>query len=69
MAVYEYKALTKSGKNKKGIIDADSEDNAKVKIRENNLYPVFLKEIKEIYFPYFFPFSCFCPPVQGFGCV
>jgi general secretion pathway protein F len=46
MAVYEYKALTKSGKNKKGIIDADSEDNAKVKIRENNLYPVFLKEIK-----------------------
>ncbi|PIE74816.1 MAG: type II secretion system protein GspF [Deltaproteobacteria bacterium] len=46
MAVYEYKALTKSGKNKKGIIDADSEETAKSKLREKNFYPVSLNKIK-----------------------
>lgn len=46
MAVFEYKALTKSGKNKKGIIDADSPETAKSKLREKNLYPVSLDEVK-----------------------
>jgi general secretion pathway protein F len=46
MAVFEYQALTKNGKNKKGIIDADGPENAKTKIREKNLYPVSLKEVK-----------------------
>jgi general secretion pathway protein F len=46
MAVFEYQALTIKGKNKKGIIDSDSLENAKAKIREKNLYPVSLKEIK-----------------------
>jgi general secretion pathway protein F len=46
MAVFEYQALTKNGKNKKGIIDAGSPQTAKAKIREKNLYPVSLKEIK-----------------------
>ncbi|MDY0132621.1 MAG: type II secretion system F family protein [Desulforegulaceae bacterium] len=46
MAVFEYQALTKNGKNKKGIIDADSPETAKVKIKEKNLYPVSLKEVK-----------------------
>ncbi|MCB9482334.1 MAG: type II secretion system F family protein [Desulfobacteraceae bacterium] len=46
MAVYEYQALTKNGKNKKGIIDAGSPETAKAKIRDKNLYPVSLKEVK-----------------------
>jgi len=46
MAVYEYQALTKNGKNKKGIIDAGGPETAKAKIREKNLYPVSLKEVK-----------------------
>lgn len=46
MAVFEYKALSKSGKNKKGIVDAISPENAKSKLRDQGLFPVSLKEVK-----------------------
>lgn len=45
MSVFEYKALTKSGKNKKGIINADSPETAKSQLRDKNLYPMELKEV------------------------
>jgi general secretion pathway protein F len=43
MAVYEYKALEKSGKTVRGIVDADSEVAARQKLREQNLYPTKLR--------------------------
>ncbi len=44
MAVFEYKALEKSGKHVKGIIDADSPVAARRKLREQQLFPTKLKE-------------------------
>jgi len=43
MAVYEYKALEKSGKTVRGIVDADSAAAARQKLREQNLYPTTLR--------------------------
>ena len=39
MAVYEYRAIAKSGKTTKGVIDADSPAAARRKLRELELYP------------------------------
>ncbi len=44
MAVFEYKALEKSGKHVKGIVDADSPVAARRKLREQQLFPTKLKE-------------------------
>jgi len=44
MPVYEYKALDKAGKNKSGIIDADSPVAARQKLRGSGIYPVALQE-------------------------
>lgn len=44
MAMYEYKALDASGKQIKGIIEADSSKTAKAKLKKNGL---FLTEIHE----------------------
>jgi general secretion pathway protein F len=44
MPVYEFTALTSSGKKLKGIIDADSLTAARQKIRGQGQYPVELKE-------------------------
>ena len=44
MAVFEYKALEKSGKRVKGIVDADSPVAARRKLREQQLFPTKLKE-------------------------
>ncbi|MBW1635674.1 MAG: type II secretion system inner membrane protein GspF [Deltaproteobacteria bacterium] len=44
MAVYEYQALDKKGKNIKGIVDAASESQARDKLRSSGKYPVSLKE-------------------------
>jgi len=43
MPVYEYRALDKKGKNLKGIIDAESESQAKSKLRSSGKYPVSIK--------------------------
>lgn len=40
MPVYEYTALDKKGKNRKGIIDADSSVVARQKLRNSELFPV-----------------------------
>jgi general secretion pathway protein F len=44
MPVYEYRALDKKGKNLKGIIDAESESQARSKLRSSGKYPVAVKE-------------------------
>ncbi|MCK5517291.1 MAG: type II secretion system inner membrane protein GspF [Desulfobulbaceae bacterium] len=44
MPVYEYRALDKKGKNLKGIIDAESESQARSKLRSSGKYPVSIKE-------------------------
>ncbi len=44
MPVYEYKALDKSGKKRKGIIDADNIAQAKSRLRASGSYPVEIKE-------------------------
>ncbi len=44
MPVFEYKALDQQGKNLKGIVEADSESQARVKLRSAGKFPVLLKE-------------------------
>ncbi len=44
MPVYEYTALKQSGKNVKGIIDADSSFAARQALRDSGIFPVEVKE-------------------------
>jgi hypothetical protein len=44
MPVYEYTALDKTGKNTKGIIDADNPQTARQKLRSSEVFPIDLKE-------------------------
>lgn len=44
MPVYEYTAIAKSGKNTRGVIDADSLTAARRKLREQDLYPTEITE-------------------------
>ncbi len=44
MPVYEYKALDKKGKTRKGIVDADSVTLARKKLRAAGNYPVYIRE-------------------------
>jgi general secretion pathway protein F len=44
MSVYQYSGITKQGKSVKGAIDADSPKNAKLKLRQNGVFPVDLSE-------------------------
>ncbi|MCH8205090.1 MAG: type II secretion system F family protein, partial [Candidatus Hydrogenedentes bacterium] len=44
MPVFEYKALEKSGRQVKGIVDADSPVAARRKLREQQLFPTKVKE-------------------------
>jgi len=44
MPVYEYKALSRAGKNVNGIIDADSAVAARQKLRVSGIFPVEVKE-------------------------
>lgn len=44
MAVYEYKAIAKTGKAVKGIVDADSPAAARRKLREQELFPTDIGE-------------------------
>ncbi len=43
MPVYEYKALDAGGKNLKGIVDAESESQARTKLRASGKYPVSIR--------------------------
>jgi len=44
MPVYEYRALDRAGKNKDGIIDADSPIAARQKLRGSGVFPIELNE-------------------------
>ncbi len=44
MPVYEYKALDKNGKTRKGIVDADSVSSARKKLRSSGNYPIYIRE-------------------------
>jgi len=44
MPVYEYRALDRAGKNRDGIIDADSPIAARQKLRETGVFPVSVRE-------------------------
>jgi len=44
MPVYEYRALDSSGKNRSGIIDAESAIAARQKLRGSGIFPVEIKE-------------------------
>ncbi|MCL6583295.1 MAG: type II secretion system inner membrane protein GspF [bacterium] len=43
MAIFEYRALNTQGKSIKGLIDADSPQDARSKLRRDNIYPFQLK--------------------------
>ncbi len=45
MPVYEYKALDRNGKNRKGIVDAEGLASARAKLRSSGKYPVSIKEL------------------------
>ncbi|MDP8248953.1 MAG: type II secretion system inner membrane protein GspF [Candidatus Tritonobacter lacicola] len=47
MAVFEYKALTEAGKTVTGIIDADSDREARSKLRKKSVYATDLKVSEE----------------------
>lgn len=47
MPIFEYKGLTKQGKNVKGIIDADSVRTARLKLKKDNIYVIDLKDRKK----------------------
>ena len=44
MPVYEYKALDKNGKSRKGIVNADSAGAARKKLRTSGNYPIYINE-------------------------
>jgi general secretion pathway protein F len=44
MGVFEYEAMAKSGKNVRGVIDADTAAVARRKLREQDLYPTKLSQ-------------------------
>lgn len=46
MTVFEYSALTDKGKTKSGIVDADSIVSAGLKLRQQNIFPTSINEIK-----------------------
>jgi len=48
MPVYEYTALDRAGKNKNGIIDADSLKAARQKLRGSGIFPVEVKETQAV---------------------
>jgi general secretion pathway protein F len=47
LAIYEYKAIDKAKKSRKGIVDADSPREARIKLRRDRLYVTDLKETRE----------------------
>ncbi|MCW7754715.1 type II secretion system inner membrane protein GspF [Desulfobotulus sp. H1] len=46
MPVFEYTALTPKGKRCKGVIDADSMQMARNRLRDQNLYPTLMQEVR-----------------------
>jgi general secretion pathway protein F len=46
MAAYQYQAITSSGSSSKGVIEADSERQARQLLREKNLVPIEVQAVK-----------------------
>ncbi len=46
MAVFEYKGLNRKGKKVSGILDAESASVAKSRLRQQDIFPTFLKKIE-----------------------
>ncbi len=46
MPIFEYKAVDSANKNRKGIIDADSPREARLKLRRDSLFVTDIKETK-----------------------
>jgi general secretion pathway protein F len=44
MAVYAYKGIDRTGKAKKGVVDADSDRAARQKLKSDGIFPSYLKE-------------------------
>ncbi|MFN7824832.1 MAG: type II secretion system inner membrane protein GspF [Pseudobdellovibrionaceae bacterium] len=47
MPIFEYRGLTKDGKNTKGVIDADNLRTAKLKLKKDGIFVVDLKDKKK----------------------
>ena len=47
MPVFEYKAIDSSNKSKKGLIDADTPREARLKLKKEQLYVTDLKETRK----------------------
>jgi len=47
MPIFEYKALTSSGKTKKGIVDADTARDARSKLRSNHMHVTEMWEVAD----------------------
>lgn len=47
MPVFEYRGLTKDGKNTKGIVDADTARSARAKLKKDGIFVVDLKDKKK----------------------
>ena len=45
MPIFQYTALTPAGKTKKGMIDADTARDARVKLRADDVHVTTIKEI------------------------
>jgi general secretion pathway protein F len=48
MPVFEYSALDRRGRNTSGVIDADSAAAARQKLRSKEIFPVSIKELREL---------------------
>jgi general secretion pathway protein F len=47
MPIYEYRALTTTGKSRKGIIDADTARDARIKLRSDHVHVTDMREVGE----------------------
>lgn len=48
MPIYEYKGLTKEGKNLRGTVDADNLRSAKLKLKKNKIFVVEIKDKSKV---------------------
>ena len=47
MPIFEYKAITSSGKSRKGIVDADTARDARSKLRGNHMHVTEMWEVAD----------------------
>ena len=47
MPIYEYRGLTKEGRNTKGVVDADSSRTARLRLKKDGIYVIDIKDKKK----------------------